>query len=512
MAKVQKTKVIKRGLGRDSRKLYVKYKGKNFLISYKFLMDKFGVAGIIRFHKKDYDELSNMDKLAHFNFQKCNHIEGKKYLLMEILEPGFFTDDFEKQPLLNLDEFHIGKCYEVREFQDYADLTDDDIALSFKHMDSIFKIKKEIILRYSKSLPNIKKTSIPDYGVSVTKLKNIKKFDMPLGKIDFFQKNYSKLLKEMDSIDFSKKCSVRTGFGKGAIELGKDNSKYVFLCADLKDSLKLGDFSKKYPKRFFEMGISEQNMMGVASGMTINNKVPFVCSYSAFNPGRNWDQLRVSVCYSNTNVKIVGSHAGLSTGPDGATHQALEDIAITRVLPNITVMSPCDEEEARKMTILSAKHQGPVYIRLFREKSMCITQKKDKFQVGKANIIYDGSDIVIFAHGITVQFAIEARKKLLDYGIDCAIINMHTIKPLDEKTVLKYAQICDLIVSIEDHQIIGGLGSAISEFLSQTYPKKIEMIGANDTFGESGDGYELLQKYNISSDEIVKRVLKYYGV
>ena len=306
-------------------------------------------------------------------------------------------------------------------------------------------------------------------------------------------------------IKTKKEGSIREGFSKGLLAISKTNKNIVALTADLKDSLKLGEFAKKHPKRFFECGISEQNMASAAAGMTINKKIPFICSYAAFNPGRNWDQLRVSICYQNSNVKMIGGHAGLTTGPDGATHQALEDIAITRVLPNLTVIVPCDEEESRKATIASVKHKGPVYIRLTRENSKNITTSKTKFEIGKANIIKTGDDLTIIACGLTVQFAIEAQKELKKQKINATIINSHTIKPLDEKTILKYAKKTNAIITIEEHQKIGGMGSAITEFLSQKYPTPIEIIGIEDTFGESGAGYELLEKYNISVAEIIKR-------
>jgi len=299
--------------------------------------------------------------------------------------------------------------------------------------------------------------------------------------------------------------SCRDGFGEGILEIAKKNKNVVALTADLKPSLKLTKFEKELPNQFFDLGISEQNMMSAAAGMCINNKIPFVTSFAVFNPGRNWDQLRVSVCYSNSNVKIIGSHAGLTTGEDGATHQALEDIAITRVLPNITVIVPCDKEETKKATIAAAKYKGPVYIRFSREKSLEITNKKTKFEIGKANTIKTGKDITIIATGITVQFALEAEKILKKQNISTNIINLHTIKPLDKNTILKYAKKTNCILTIEEHQKIGGMGSAIAEFLIETYPIPIEIIGVEDTFGESGKGYELLEKYKISTKEIIKR-------
>jgi len=328
--------------------------------------------------------------------------------------------------------------------------------------------------------------------------------------------NEKKIIKGKNNINksyFNKldksKGALRDGFSKGLIEAGKKNKNVVALCADLTGSVKVDEFAKKYPTRFYEFGIAEQNMMSAAAGMTINNKIPFVTSYAAFNPGRNWDQLRVSVCYQNSNVKILGGHAGLTTGPDGATHQALEDIAITRVLPNLKVIVPCDEEEAKKATIAIAKDKNPCYLRLSREKSLNITNKKSSFQIGKANVLDIGEDVTIIACGITVQFAIEAKKILLEeHNINATVINLHTIKPLDEKTILKYAKKTNKIITIEEHQKIGGMGSAVTEFLAQNYPIPVEIIGVEDSFGESGAGYDLLKKYNISVNEIIKRVKK----
>ncbi|MFW5704609.1 MAG: transketolase family protein [Nanoarchaeota archaeon] len=303
--------------------------------------------------------------------------------------------------------------------------------------------------------------------------------------------------------------SIRNGFGTALEELGQKNRNVVALCADLTDSLKITKFKEKFPNRYFECGVAEQNMIGLAAGMaTTLGKIPFVASYAAFNPGRNWDQLRVSVCYQNANVKILGGHAGLTTGPDGATHQALEDIAITRVLPNLTVIVPCDEEEMRKATIEATRHKGPVYLRASREKSPNITEKKTRFKIGKGNVLIDGKDIVIFACGITVQFALEAAKELEKKKVSCAVINMHTIKPIDEDLILKYAKKTGAFICVEEHQIAGGLGSVIAEVLIKNNPIPMEFVGIEDSFGESGEGYELLDKYGISTKKIIKKIEK----
>lgn len=311
-----------------------------------------------------------------------------------------------------------------------------------------------------------------------------------------------------DSLDKNSFGSTRNGFGKGLLEAAKKQKNIVALTADLKSSVKLDEFAEKYPLRFFEMGISEQNMMSCAAGMCLNNKIPFVTSFAVFNPGRNWDQLRISVCYSNHNVKILGSHAGLTTGPDGATHQALEDIAITRVLPNLCVIVPCDEEQTRQAVFEMAKYKGPVYLRVSREKSLNIISEKIPFEIGKAQVLDEGSDVTIIACGLTVAMALEAREKLARDGVYVSVINLHTIKPLDQKTILKYAKKTNAIVTIEEHQKAGGIGSCIAEFLCENYPVPIEIIGVENTFGESGNADELLGKYGISTGEIVKRVKK----
>jgi transketolase len=304
------------------------------------------------------------------------------------------------------------------------------------------------------------------------------------------------------------KGHTRKGFGSAMLELGSENQQVLALCADLKDSLKLGDFAEKCPERYFEMGVAEQNMMSAAAGMAHGGKVPFVCSYAAFNPGRNYDQLRVSVCYSNHNVKVLAGHAGLTTGKDGATHQMLEDISMVRALPNLTVVVPCDEEETRKATHAAAAHAGPVYIRASREKSLNITNSTSTFTLGKINVLDEGNDVTIAACGLGVQFALAASAKLSEKGIKAAVLNVHTIKPLDEKTLLRQVKKSGCLVTVEEHQVHGGLGSTLAECCSLSYPIPIEMVGVEDTFGESGDGYALLEKYGISADAVVKKAEK----
>lgn len=301
----------------------------------------------------------------------------------------------------------------------------------------------------------------------------------------------------------------RDGFGETLVELGESNPSVVALTADLSDSTRVLAFSQKYPQRFFDVGVAEQNMMGLAAGLALGGKIPFLASYAVFSPGRNWDQLRVSVCYSNTNVKIIGAHAGISVGADGATHQALEDLAITRVLPNLIVMTPCDYEETKKMVKATATWLGPVYIRFGREKTPAFTTPETPFEIGKANLLRPGTDITIFVCGPLVYSALQVAEDLKD--ISCEVINIHTLKPLDVASVMLSARKTNAVVTVEEHQIIGGLHSAISECLAQNYPVPIEPVGMPNAFGESGTPEELLERYGMSVSAIksaVQKVLK----
>ncbi|MDQ6985072.1 MAG: transketolase family protein [Candidatus Dojkabacteria bacterium] len=317
--------------------------------------------------------------------------------------------------------------------------------------------------------------------------------------------------KSLNKSIFDKKVelkSTRDGFGEALVEAAKINKEIVALSADLTESVRLNHFKEHFPERFVEVGVAEQNMMGIAAGMAIAGKIPVVGSYAVFNPGRNWDQLRVSVCYSNLNVKVIGGHAGLSVGPDGATHQALEDIAITRVLPNLDVIVPCDYEEARKSTKAMSEIHGPLYLRLGRTSIPVITTEDTNFEIGKAEIFKEGSDVTIVACGIMVYQALVAANQLEKEGIKAEVINNHTIKPLDTDTIIKSAMKTKCIVTAEEHQINAGLGSAIAEAIVKEYPVAIEMVGINNTFGESGDPEELMKKYKITSKDIVSSVKK----
>ncbi|TSC94183.1 MAG: Uncharacterized protein CEN91_4 [Candidatus Berkelbacteria bacterium Licking1014_85] len=314
-----------------------------------------------------------------------------------------------------------------------------------------------------------------------------------------------------------KTALCREGFGEGLVEEAKKNDKIVGLCCDLTDSTKMRQFADEFPKRFIEMGISEQNMIGVASGLALEGKIPVCASYAVFNPGRNWDQVRISVCYQNTNVKILGAHAGLSVGPDGATHQALEDIASLRAIPNITILAPCDCEETKKATIEMLKYKGPVYLRIPRETTPIITEKNTPFEIGKIQEFYrndvpspvgcNRGSVVIVATGPIIYEALLAAKVLAENDKENVIVlNCPTIKPLDEKNLLKFFASAKLVVTAEEHQVIGGLGGAIAELLSEKHPLPLIRIGVNDSFGESGTPEELAIKYGLTQQQIYKKI------
>ncbi len=299
--------------------------------------------------------------------------------------------------------------------------------------------------------------------------------------------------------------ATRDGFGDGIAELGKTNKNIFVLTGDMSESTRADRFQKLYPDRFFNLGICEQDMLGTAVGLSLAGKIPFVCSFSVFIACRAYDQIRVSLCYNNQNVKIAATHSGLTTGPDGATAQALEDIAIMRVLPNMSVIVPCDALEAKKATIAAANFPGPVFLKLGRQAFPAVTFESDPFQVGKANIMKDGKDLTIIACGIMVGEAQKAAKALAEEGIDAGIINMHTIKPIDRQAIIKAARTTGAIVTVEEHQINGGLGSAVAEVLAKYHPAPMEMVAVEDTFGESGTPQELLDKYGLNWKNIVNR-------
>ena len=304
---------------------------------------------------------------------------------------------------------------------------------------------------------------------------------------------------------------LRDGFGSGVFEAGEKDERVVVLCADLKESTRCDKFADKFSDRFLEMGVAEQNMALVASGLANYGKIPFIASYATFSPGRNNEQIRTNIALNNVSVKIAGHHAGVSVGPDGATHQALEDIALMRVLPNMVVIVPCDVIEARKATVAAASNGKPTYIRYGREKSPVITTENSPFEIGEELILREGKDVSIIGCGILLHNALLAAEELSKEGIECEVINCHTIKPIDEKTIIKSAKKTGCVVSVEEHQIAGGLGSAVAETLSRNYPVPQEYVGMQDRFGESGKAEELIEYFRMGGDSIketVRNVIK----
>lgn len=308
------------------------------------------------------------------------------------------------------------------------------------------------------------------------------------------------------------KDSTRQGFGEGLLQAGILDENVVALSADLTESTKVNIFAEKFKDRFIQVGIAEQNMASVASGMASVGKIPFISSYGIFNPGRNWEQIRTSICYNNQNVKIIGSHAGLSVGRDGGSHQALEDIAITRVIPNIVVISPCDKIEAKKATIAMAKTKSPTYMRLARNDTPIITTNETPFIIGKAQIVFEPelglASIGIIATGPILYKAIMAARELEKRGVKVKVMNLSTIKPLDENAIIILAKETKCIVTTEDHQMAGGMGSAVAECLSKNYSIPIEFVGVNDKFGQSGTPEELEKYYNIDTIDIIEKAEK----
>lgn len=311
----------------------------------------------------------------------------------------------------------------------------------------------------------------------------------------------------MKKFEILGKKDTRSGFGEGLLEAGKQNPDVVALCADLTGSLKMDAFLKEFPERFFQAGIAEANMIGMAAGMTVGGKIPFTGTFANFSTGRVYDQIRQSVAYSQKNVKICASHAGLTLGEDGATHQILEDIGMMRMLPNMTVIVPCDFNQTKQATIAIAKHNGPVYLRFGRPVVPIFTEDKP-FTIGKADVLVEGNDVTIIACGHMVWKSIEAAEMLEEKGISVEVINMHTIKPLDREAVLKSVRKTKCVVTAEEHMINGGLGEAIAQVLAQELPAPQEFVGVNDKFGESGTPDELMAKYGLEAPNIVEAALK----
>lgn len=295
---------------------------------------------------------------------------------------------------------------------------------------------------------------------------------------------------------------IRAGFGRGLLKAGQVDARVVAACADLTESTKMDAFAKEFPDRFIEIGIGEQNLVTVGSGLAAVGKIPFVSSYAAFSPGRNWEQIRTTICLNNQPVKIIGSHAGVSVGPDGATHQMLEDLAIMRALPNMVVLAPCDSVEAEKATLAMAKDKRPNYMRLAREGTPVFTTPDTPFEIGKAQVFEQGADVTIIATGTMTYQALVAAEKLYKDGIEAEIIHCATIKPLDEATILKSVKKTGAVVTAEEAQITGGLGGAVAEFLGEHYPVPLIRVGVHDRFGESGDPKELLEHFGLTAKHI----------
>ena len=301
---------------------------------------------------------------------------------------------------------------------------------------------------------------------------------------------------------------IREGFGEGLLAAAEKDPRIVGLCADLTDSTKMNLFKNKFPERFIEIGVAEQNLATVASGMAAMGKIPFITSYAMFSPGRNWEQIRTTICYNDRPVKIAGSHAGISVGPDGGTHQAVEDLAITRVIPRMEVLSPCDAIEAKKATLAAAQTNAPTYIRLAREKTPIITTEETPFEIGKAHWVWSGENpaVAIVATGALVHKAICAANELAKEGIRALVLNFGTIKPLDAEAAVEAARKTGAIVTVEEHQIMAGFGSAIAEVLAQNYPVPIEFVGVHNQFGQSGTPAELIEHYGMGVSHIKKAV------
>ena len=312
----------------------------------------------------------------------------------------------------------------------------------------------------------------------------------------------------MKNWDYTEKKDTRSGFGDGLTELGKENPDVVALCADLTGSLKMNAFQNNYPDRFFQVGISEANMMGMAAGLASAGKIPFTGTFANFSTGRVYDQIRQSIAYSNKNVKIAASHAGITLGEDGATHQILEDIGLMKMLPGMTVINPCDYNQTKLVTKLIANFDGPVYLRFGRPAIPVFTPSDYDFQIGKGWLMEEGTDVTILATGHLVWEAIQALKELSKSGISAELINIHTIKPLDKELIIKSAEKTGAVVTAEEHNILGGLGESVASLLSRELPTKMEMVAVNDSFGESGTPAQLMQKYGLTAKDIIAKVKK----
>ena len=303
-----------------------------------------------------------------------------------------------------------------------------------------------------------------------------------------------------------KQVPTRNGFGTGLIEAGVRDENVIAICADLSESVRMEAFKKRFPDRYIAIGVAEQLLVAMAAGLASTGKIPFIASYAMFNPGRSWEQVRTTMALNETNVKIAGAHAGVSVGPDGATHQAIEDIAIMRVIPKMIVVVPCDANQTHKATLAVAEKFGPTYLRFGRAESAVITTEDTPFELGKAQTFRDGGDVAIVACGILVYTALIAAEELAKDGIQCRVVNNHTIKPMDEPAIVSAAADCGAVVTVEEHQVAGGMGSRVAEILAAKHPVPIEFIGVHDRFGQSGSPQELIEEYGMGSSAIVAAV------
>lgn len=318
------------------------------------------------------------------------------------------------------------------------------------------------------------------------------------------------LVENVLDLEKLEQAPIRNGYGEGLVEAGKKYPNVVALCADLTESTRTEPFKKAFPDRFVQMGVAEQNLASVASGMAAMGKIPYISSYAMFSPGRNWEQIRTTICYNERHVIIAGAHAGISVGPDGATHQAIEDMAITRVIANMTVIAPSDVHEARKATFAAASLAGPVYIRFAREKTPIYTTPDTPFEIGRAEILWEGNNpqVAFIACGPLVHNALLAAGELAKEGIDSIVVNNHTVKPIDEKTIIDAAKRAGAFVTVEEHQINGGMGSAVAEIIAQNHPVPIEFVGVQNRFGESGTPMELVEKLGMGVSSIIQAAKK----
>lgn len=304
---------------------------------------------------------------------------------------------------------------------------------------------------------------------------------------------------------------TRNGFGQGLVEAAEKDGRIVGLCADLTESLRMLAFKERFPDRFIQLGVHEQLLAALGAGFAMAGKIPFIASYAMFCPGRAWEQVRTNICLNDANVKIIGGHTGVTVGPDGATHQALEDIAIMRPIPNVTIVVPCDAAQARNATLGIAAHEGPCYLRLTREKSPVFTTKDTPFEIGKVQVLREGSDVALIACGPLVHSALLAAEELTKEGTECMVLNNHTVKPMDAPAIIEAARTCGAVVTVEEHQRRGGMGSRVAEILAQHLPVPMEFIGVDDLFGESGEPSELTGRFGLEAAQIADAARKAVG-